>query len=336
MFVIFLLIAVGATQPRLTAAAFSLCVAAALLYISVSFPNDLPMQVALVVVALGAVCGEAASWARSRIARLRVREAARADAIATLRATLDGVAPQAGLAEIGSVVARAAATLFGSKAVEVHLRRDPPESGDVVVGTHPRRTAQEIILGMPGDPLGVVYVEQGLKRAEGSLKTLFAQQATTALVRQSQLRRLTGEARSDQLTGVGNRRYGELLIESLRPGDAVAVLDVDNFKLINDAGGHRAGDEVLQALGAYLTSAVGSSVARHGGDEFLLILPTAATNPADIAETLLIGWRSLRKDPTISIGLAVHDAERTGADTLHLADQALYRAKELGRDRVSE
>src|SRR6266851_3450267 len=81
----------------------------------------------------------------------------------------------------------------------------------------------------------------------------------------------------DELTGVGNRRQANLMLERLRPGDALVLIDLDHFKEVNDRDGHAAGDKVLRVLGQHLRDAVrdGDDVARYGGEEFLLLLRRA-------------------------------------------------------------
>ena len=79
---------------------------------------------------------------------------------------------------------------------------------------------------------------------------------------------------TDDLTGVGNRRRANLLLESMRPGDGLLLLDLDHFKRVNDSRGHAEGDRILSTLGEYLRSAVreADTVARFGGEEFIVLL----------------------------------------------------------------
>ena len=87
---------------------------------------------------------------------------------------------------------------------------------------------------------------------------------------------------TDDLTGVGNRRHVNTLLDTLQPGDALLLLDIDHFKDINDRLGHLAGDEVLADLGRYLkinTRDSADTVARYGGEEFLIVL----RQPGDLA-----------------------------------------------------
>jgi diguanylate cyclase (GGDEF)-like protein len=141
----------------------------------------------------------------------------------------------------------------------------------------------------------------------------------------------------DELTGVGNRRHAVALLKSLTPGDALVMIDLDHFKDINDADGHSAGDEVLVALGDYLRRSVRDAdlVARYGGEEFLVVLKEVGTKARWAAERLVHGWRERGPRTTFSAGVACHRAGQSPQVTLNEADDALYAAKRLGRDRVA-
>jgi diguanylate cyclase (GGDEF)-like protein len=139
----------------------------------------------------------------------------------------------------------------------------------------------------------------------------------------------------DELTGVGNRRHGMEVLERLRPGDAVLVLDLDRFKDINDREGHAGGDAVLRDLGAMLrrTMRGADAVARIGGEEFLVVASQAGGGTAHLADRLVADWRRTSPRTTISVGAAVHTGADTPTAVLARADQALYAAKRGGRDR---
>ena len=142
----------------------------------------------------------------------------------------------------------------------------------------------------------------------------------------------------DDLTGIGNRRHAGALLESLLPGDAVALLDIDHFKAVNDRDGHAAGDAVLEAMGSYLREQLRyeDSAARYGGEEFLVLLRQVSDRAFETAQRLVEGWRLLQPAVTISVGVAVQRAQESSAATLGHADSALYAAKRTGRDRVCE
>lgn len=148
--------------------------------------------------------------------------------------------------------------------------------------------------------------------------------------------RLAQAVVTDDLTGIGNRRRGEALLESLRPGDALLLVDVDHFKEVNDSLGHIEGDRVLTVLADYLRHKLrlGDEVARFGGDEFIITARQAGVLAEETAERLRREWYADHREATMSVGVAVHE-EDTGSDvTFAHADAALYLAKELGRNQV--
>jgi diguanylate cyclase (GGDEF)-like protein len=169
------------------------------------------------------------------------------------------------------------------------------------------------------------------------LARLFASQVGTSVEQFELIRSLDHAVHHDELTGTGNRRHAATLLDRLRAGDGVILVDVDRFKDVNDIGGHRAGDALLQALGTYLSSYVRGSddVARFGGDEFLVVVRGIGSDIAGTASRLLQGWRDLQPKATISIGVAVHKVGDRSEHTLERADTALYRAKGLGRDQLA-
>ncbi len=165
--------------------------------------------------------------------------------------------------------------------------------------------------------------------------------------------RLSEQANRDPLTGLYNRRYLDSTLERelarcQREGQPLSLMliDLDHFKQINDRWGHQAGDEVLRQLAAMLgTQARLADVAcRYGGEEFLLLLPgmelAAAREKAEhwrrsfAQARIAFGEFSLQA--TLSIGIASYPGHGTSAQALiRSADQALYRAKTEGRNRVA-
>jgi len=152
-------------------------------------------------------------------------------------------------------------------------------------------------------------------------------------------RRLVAEASRasvDGLTRLANRRgFDEALQELVRPGAVLsaALLDLDHFKEINDTGGHAAGDEVLRQVARTWRKALpaGAVLARHGGDEFALLLP-GWTGPR--ALELVRRLRTLHPGIGMSCGVAQFRARESGAQLMRRADQALYAAKAAGRGRA--
>ena len=127
-----------------------------------------------------------------------------------------------------------------------------------------------------------------------------------AAAREQLLADLSRATVTDALTGLGNRRLGEMLLETLEPGDAVAILDLDHFKNVNDRYGHPEGDRLLRQLGDYLSGSLRDSdaVARMGGEEFMLVLRGPGHAAIDIVSRLLASWRTEKPLATISAGVS--------------------------------
>jgi diguanylate cyclase (GGDEF)-like protein len=154
-------------------------------------------------------------------------------------------------------------------------------------------------------------------------------------------------SRTDELTGVANRRrlFEALAHEMARARRSrrpltVAMIDLDHFKQYNDTFGHSAGDQLLQRFAFRTTARVRAQdfVARYGGEEFCLVLPE--TDP-DGALALVEGLRAggvgvdrLGRRVTFSAGLATWNGVESTDELVYRADASLYRAKAEGRDRV--
>ena len=188
--------------------------------------------------------------------------------------------------------------------------------------------------------LARVRIHTKLKRLQDELREMNA--------------RLEALSVTDALTGLANRR---LLItrldEEVRRARrtkvplAVVMFDIDHFKEVNDTYGHPMGDVVLRNIGAMLNTSLRATdlAARYGGEEFTLVLPyTDAVAALQVAETLrqklaamdhLLGDATIRK--TVSMGVSAREGQAGVPDAEELlkrADEALYRAKQGGRNRV--
>jgi two-component system cell cycle response regulator len=161
-------------------------------------------------------------------------------------------------------------------------------------------------------------------------------------------------AMTDQLTGLYNRRYMARHLETLLPslsgaGKTLAflIIDVDHFKRVNDTWGHDIGDEILREFARRISANVrGMDLAcRFGGEEFVVIMPdTDAAIAYSVAERLRASVECtpfpISRAPgalniTVSVGIAGSEGPQDTADALlRRADQALYRAKHTGRNRV--
>lgn len=170
---------------------------------------------------------------------------------------------------------------------------------------------------------------------------------------EAQRRALEQLSREDPLTGLGNRRELERRLqeevgraERWSVSFTVAVLDIDHFKRINDGFGHGLGDQVLQQVAALIRRHVRDTdlVARHGGEEFALVMSgNGGEPPSALCERIReafhgFDWRSLHPalsaPVTISVGLAHWRPGMSARELLEEADQRLYQAKREGRDRV--
>jgi diguanylate cyclase (GGDEF)-like protein/PAS domain S-box-containing protein len=214
-----------------------------------------------------------------------------------------------------------------------------------------------------GETLGLLHVQ--LRREVGGARhgaylaarrrliEMFAEHVALALVNIQLRATLRERSVRDELTGLFNRRYMEETLDrevrrATREGGSVGLImaDVDHFKAYNDTLGHAAGDDVLRMIGALLAESVRGEdvVCRFGGEEFVIILPKA--RPEDtrlraeelrerLADRTSAASASGLPEVTLSLGVAAFpDHGEDGERLLSAADEALYRAKAAGRDRV--
>ena len=155
-----------------------------------------------------------------------------------------------------------------------------------------------------------------------------------------QLVTLASSANRDPLTGLSNRRgfdqaLEELMSEASRSGEPLSavLIDVDHFKAVNDTYGHEAGDRVLRRVAEVWQREVpdGTFLARHGGDEFSLLLPGI---PATAALAMVRRVCAANPDVSLSCGVAQYRAGDSASQLMRSADRALYDAKILGRGRA--
>lgn len=185
------------------------------------------------------------------------------------------------------------------------------------------------------------------------IHSIAVSQASYRLVRKvkRQNRMLDELSRLDVLTGLDGRRYWQEQAERLLQhrhdsGEAATLLmiDVDHFKSINDAHGHAVGDEVLRAVAAVIRASIRSidSAGRFGGDEFSLVLQGTGAGAAQVvAERIRHGVEAIALSGTpglrctVSLGMAeAMEGDTDLREWLEAADEALYRAKTEGRNRV--
>jgi len=181
--------------------------------------------------------------------------------------------------------------------------------------------------------------------------------AEASLARRTQeLERLNQElhelSRKDTLTGLNNRRAADERLHdeftrwkrTLQPTDGVSLLflDIDHFKVINDQYGHEEGDAVLKLIGDRLHETIRETdfAARYGGEEFLILLVQTGMDGAKVVAEKIRSATASQRDtdrPAVTVSIGVSCFQLTDAsamDGLHRADNALYRAKHAGRNRV--
>jgi diguanylate cyclase (GGDEF)-like protein len=281
------------------------------------------------------------------------RDGAPISTVAERRAALLGFA--AGAFRVDDLAAAAISTL--PEEVEVQLR----SGNDVVVGpkdslddparapiTIANRTWRLVVRdpGRPGISLPLLMAIVGISLAAllGALVLIWS--------RNERMRELQREASQDPLTGLKNRRRFEEdlhreLARTHREGStgALLMLDLDNFKRVNDSLGHPVGDRVIEEIAGVLGGRTRESdlLARVGGDEFAIVLPNSGEAEAQrVAESIATAIREHVPQPeevpqiTVSVGIAMFGAgtEASFESVLADADAAMYAAKDAGRDGV--
>lgn len=144
------------------------------------------------------------------------------------------------------------------------------------------------------------------------------------------------ESMVDPLSGIGSRRHADEIISTARAGDAFALIDLDDFKRVNDNMGHAAGDLVVAALGGFLRTKLrgGDEAARYGGDEFVIALRRPGVELVEAVERLRRGWKLTEPSATFSVGTAIVRRDEAPTAAMDRADAALRRAKAQGKDQA--
>ena len=201
--------------------------------------------------------------------------------------------------------------------------------------------------------LSVAKVRRENQRLAAQLeRTLLELQFKNGQLEES-LQRVERMAATDPLTQLYNRRHFGRVLDQLS-SDAqryetdltCVMIDLDHYKQLNDSRGHQIGDQLLIAVGKVVTAALRKMdiAARYGGDEFILLLPKASTEEAvKVAERIrddyfVASAAVLGGDMGVKMSMGVGTMKRgepcTGDQLMAMADRALYRAKELGRNRI--
>ncbi|HVC25329.1 MAG TPA: GGDEF domain-containing protein [Acidimicrobiales bacterium] len=222
----------------------------------------------------------------------------------------------------------------------------------VSAGAIPARREQRVAVPGGTFSLAIRWSATGAAREEEAVGEI-VDLLTAAFARAEEKRELRDAAETDPLTGIANRRralraLGEAVSHAEHVDDTVGLvyLDLDQFKRVNDELGHEVGDEVLVLFASHLDAMVRErdTVARFGGEEFVIICPglgersgaalvtrIVEMTPAACAPALPVGWRQ-----TTSAGLACYPSVAQHPDALvRAADKALYVAKSTGRDRFT-
>lgn len=203
-----------------------------------------------------------------------------------------------------------------------------------------------------GEPIRMVFIVRDMTERK------LAEQQIKALIQQLEIEKNAAQLNSmtDSLTGLSNRRYFDVVLNTefyrLKQSKAtlsLIMLDIDHFKKFNDTYGHLTGDECLKQIGNTLKVIVGrtaDTVARFGGEEFIVILPETDVHGAiNVAERIRSGVESLKINhsasdtaPYVTVSLGVVSVNPANVLTpkhiVETADKALYAAKNNGRNRM--
>lgn len=245
---------------------------------------------------------------------------------------------------------RRAAPFIADDLADAMVVRCPAHAAD-------RGTVACVPMSALGKMVGVIHIEHAEPRAYTpeamQLITRVAESVGLAMANARLMKTMEGQAMTDPLTGLRNARFFDpYLQQELESGErddastSVIMLDLDHFKEFNDAYGHPAGDEALRSFSRVLGATIRSSdvAARYGGEEFIIALRHAGPDDAlQIAEKIRLAVEQMVVEIgpgrygriTVSQGVAsTTGLTRDMRSLVALADAALYRAKEAGRNRV--
>lgn len=229
-----------------------------------------------------------------------------------------------------------------------------PETDAWLTSVLPKgRNFMVVPLNAEGGSVGVLLAEhtaRGGSRVERRLVAIierFASHTALALRNAALLEQMERMANTDGLTHIANHRtfqanLAKEMARSIRTGQPVGLvmLDIDNFKLLNDTHGHPVGDEVLRQVAQVLRASCREfdTIARYGGEEFAVIMPGCGPQEATATAVRLhrlVGEGVKNAHITVSAGAASSPSHaHTAEELVKAADDALYQAKRAGRDRV--
>ena len=267
------------------------------------------------------------------------------------------------MADRGREFARAGMEIavHGRKGVTAHvflslkpmLVRDTRRCAEFVEGLWPTLSELAIPLIAGGQCVGVLDIESpkvaAFARSDIRLLTPFASGLALLIDNQQKTKQLREQATRDGLTGFFNRRMmDEMVPRELQRATryhrdmSLAMLDLDDFKAVNDTLGHEEGDRLLRAFAACIRKIVRTSdlVYRYGGDEFLLLLPETAREQADevlkrLDSTICPELVTTLGRVTFSAGIASYVSDPSAEDLVKLADDRLYQSKRLGKGHIT-
>jgi diguanylate cyclase (GGDEF)-like protein len=336
----------GLVQPRGTSLLFAPVVLAGCGWLTLTTPGVTVSFAGLVVaITTSVLIAETIAWAMARSRR-------HANDLRTLVAASSQLRDVLSLAEGAAVASESTRAVLHADRVELFLLESgavpgsglPPALFDLATDAavsgeaHGDHHGCAVPLVGPSGVIAVV-VAFGVTRdpVTDQIVQLLSSEFGGRLEQLRLLEALGEQTLRDALTGVGSRRHADSLVEGLLPGDSLLLIDVDHFKHVNDTVGHLGGDRLLEKLGAHLRAGLRDhdSVARYGGDEFIVRLHAHDGDSHDIARRLLDSWIATGDVPTFSAGIAAH---QTGADpqtTFAEADRALYVSKREGRARIA-
>lgn len=325
--------------------------------------NDAPgvPVAAMVAIPAALVVAELLAWPLARARRVRIAaETAAQDIDSLLVASLDlrGVDE---VAAAGDRICRLATELLDGAGALLYVQGP----GRLLLagrhGAHPtivdtelgRDAALEEALRLgavrPGEPAlvpvtgaagvtGVLAVAGAARTLDGltaGVAQLFGSQAGAVLDRLNAVESLFDAATRDPITGVGNRQQATAIIASLRPGDGLLLLGIDEFDSFVRANGDGAGDLLLGQLGLHLRNGTrnGDAVARYGDSQFVVVLRDLKA-PIDLVVGRLVdSWMAGRPSRTMSVGGALHLDREAPIDTVDKAAAALASAQRRGGGR---
>jgi len=184
-----------------------------------------------------------------------------------------------------------------------------------------------------------------------ALRELFGQLVGASIGNIKLFEKTQRQATTDGLTGLINHKtFYEILEKDLwrsrRYGGQISLImiDIDDLKKINDAYGHRAGDKVIREVSRRIKECIRQidTAARYGGDEFAVILPNTSLSDAIVVAERMVEvvsrtpttWQKEQIPLSISVGLGQYDADSNPEDITSRSDQALYTAKQAGKNTV--